>query len=118
MNVLVNGSIRLRDNDDWPYNNGPLQVYHDNMWHYICIDSWSDITAINLTCRTLGFRTTGIELYLTAHNDKFLPYEVQCNGTEIAQCKVDFNQSLNKCTAAVKFTCPLQGMKCLHVSFS
>ena len=109
--VSVNGTVRLED-EEWPYNFGPFQVYHNSMWNYVCLDDWNDI-ATSLVCRSLGFKTQGS---MVVHNidpgNEFLRYEVQCNGneTEFAQC-IDYSQSRTGCTHSSVLLCSLHGRK-------
>ena len=108
--ISVNGTIRL-EGTDWTYSHGKFQVYHNDMWNYVCYDDWIDI-ATSLVCRTLGFGTQGTQgsvdyVYL---DNEFLRYEVQCNGneTEFVQC-IDYSQSHSGCTHGIALSCPLQG---------
>ncbi|XP_071095519.1 uncharacterized protein [Haliotis cracherodii] len=76
--ITCYGDIKLASGFSPDIKQGPVQVWRNNTWHYVCDTNFDDLTA-KTVCRSLGF-VDGKALCCSAYGSKYVRYSWYGNG--------------------------------------
>ncbi|XP_067665056.1 scavenger receptor cysteine-rich type 1 protein M130-like [Haliotis asinina] len=76
--VTCYGDIKLASGFAPDIKQGPVQVWKNNTWHYVCDTNFDDLTA-RVVCKSLGF-VDGKALCCSAYGSKYVRYSYYGNG--------------------------------------